>query len=138
MKRNKAVVIFAVIAAALVIGVVVSALQNARFDRWASTGAVVSGWTNMHSRSVRVDFSYTVDGVQYSGFTVYPRSGVTDKKASGEQVVIWYNPENPAQSSYHKPSGDIELYAPLFLAIPICLAVFTVMSRNEDREKYRG
>ena len=57
---------------------------------------------------------YGGDGERYTGSELYHRSNGAAEKA-GDETLIWYDPENPADSSYHKPGPGLDPYGVYFL-----------------------
>ena len=62
----------------------------------------------------------TVDGESYTRSEVYHRSNGTAE--AGDETLIWYDPENPAHSSYHKPGPGLDPYGVYFLMAPLAVA----------------
>lgn len=69
---------------------------------------------------VRIYYTYTVDGESYTRSEVYHRSNGTAE--AGDETLIWYDPENPAHSSYHKPGPGLDPYGVYFLMAPLAVA----------------
>ena len=59
-------------------------------------------------------------GESYTGSELYHRSNGTAE--AGDETLIWYDPENPAHSSYHKPGPGLDPYGVYFLMAPLAVA----------------
>lgn len=80
--------------------------------------------------SHRIIYSYTIDGNDYTGESI-PYSGYDSDYWEGQATSIWYNPDNPADSSFHKPGPDLDSYAPFIFAVPISL-MFSIKPKRRN------
>ncbi len=81
-----------------------------------------------HSSSgYRIFFEFEVNGTSYIGNTLY--SGNHTDSQIGDTRDVWYDPDDPTQSSFHKPSPGLDPYGPFFIAIPLAISSYLVRKR---------
>ena len=129
--KNKTAIIYPVIVLLLaaICSAVIYHVQTAKYESWLPTDAVVVQRDDLRKNKHRVHFVYSVDGVQYSGSEVWKNSA--DKNPVGSTTDVWYNPKQPSQVSYGKPSPGFDACAPFFLAVPLSISVFLSNRRGE-------
>ena len=81
--------------------------------------------------SHRIIYSYAINGNDYTGESI-PYSGYDSDYLIGQSTLIWYDPDNPVDSSFHKPGPGIDPYAPFFLAVPISLMFLIKPKRRKN------
>lgn len=69
---------------------------------WALAPGIVLKRENLRDFKVRIYYSYTVEDKLYRGNNLYRRSH-GDYADVGDEVTVWYNPDKPSASSFHKP-----------------------------------
>lgn len=133
--KNKAVFIYPVIVLLLaaLCSAIIYNVRTAKYENWQTADAVVVQRDALHKHKHRVHFVYTVDGIQYNGSEVW--NDRADKKPVGSTTDVWYNPEQPSQVSYGKPTPGFDACAPFFLAVPLSIAVFLFNRRGEQTAK---
>lgn len=78
-------------------------IRTEEYKDWTAVPGVVFKREWVRDFRVRIYDTYTVDGESYTRSEVYHRSNGTAE--AGDETLIWYDPENPAHSSYHKPGA---------------------------------
>ena len=122
---SKTVKIILVLAAAAVLALGVHFLRTKQYEDWLPAEGIVTdvqfhrSYRKKSSRyTYQIFYEYTVGGVAYSGVNTY--SGRESDAAPADQVTVWYDPDAPADSSYHRPGTGIDFLIPFFIAlIPI-------------------
>ena len=93
-------------------------IRTEEYKDWTAVPGVVFKREWVRDFRVRIYDTYTVDGESYTRSEVYHRSNGTAE--AGDETLIWYDPENPAHSSYHKPGpGPYGVY---FRMTPLAVA----------------
>ena len=125
MRKSVKIILILAIAAVLAFGVHI--LRTNQYKDWLSAEGVVTdvqfhrSYRKKSSRyTYEIFYEYTVDGVTYSGVNAYSGRESDTDAAAGKQVTVWYDPNAPEKSSYHKPGTGIDFLIPIFIAfIPI-------------------
>lgn len=108
------------------------------FKDWQTTTGTVTNTEITHGKQrrwvINYYWSYTVDGVEYSGYDNFNYRKPSKNFSAGAQKKIYYNPENPSQSSFHKPGPDIYPYIPFIFAVPVMLAVYHTQAQKESKK----
>ena len=81
--------------------------------------------------SHRIIYSYAIGGNDYMGESI-PYSGYDSDFWEGQATWIWYDPDNPGNSSFHKPGPGLDPYAPFFLAVPFSIMSFIKFKRKKS------
>lgn len=102
-------------------------ITNIEVKHRSNRGLGGGGWR------IHYYWTYTVDGVEYSGYDNFGYRKNSNNKSIGDQKEIWYNPDNHSKSSFYKPGPDLYPYAPFIFAIPIMLAVYHVQAKKENK-----
>ena len=116
----------AVLAVAAILSVAVYFGRLEQYKSWLPAPGVVqrvelySGGKH-HSGGHRIYFSFAVNGKEYRGSTSY--SGRHSDFHQGDDVEVWYDPEDPTRSSFHKPSPGLDPIGPLFFGVGIVLMI---------------
>ena len=131
MKNNRQAIIYPVIILLLaaICSAVIYCVKTAKYEDWQTAEAVVVQRDALRKHSHRVCFTYTVDGVQYSGSEVW--NDTADRNPVGSVTTVWYDPEQPSLVRYGKPSPGFDACAPFFLAVPLSIGVFLYNRRGE-------
>lgn len=121
---------------ALICSVVIYFARTWQYHDWVSTPGVVTGiqhysGSKHNNASHRIYFSFSVDGKIYQGNSLY--AGISTDVTEGEQTEVWYNPENPNQSSFSQPNPGLDPYGPWFLAIPAVLLVLGLGRKRNSK-----
>lgn len=95
-------------------------IRTEEYKDWTAVPGVVFKREWVRNFRVRIYYTYTVDGERYTGSELYHRSNGTAE--AGDETLIWYDPENPAHSSYHKPGPGLDPYGVYFLMAPLAVA----------------
>ena len=125
MKKSVKIILILAIAAVLAFGVHI--LRTRQYADWLPAEGVVTdvqfhrSYRKKSSRyTYEIYYEYAVDGVTYSGVNAYSGRESDTDAAAGKQVTVWYDPDAPDKSSYHKPGTGIDFLIPIFIAfIPI-------------------
>ena len=125
MRKSVKIILILAIAAVLAFGVHI--LRTRQYQDWLPAEGVVTDvqFHRSYRKKSRRDtyeiyYEYTVDGVTYSGVNAYSGRESDTDAAAGKQVTVWYDPDAPDKSSYHKPGTGIDFLIPIFIAfIPI-------------------
>ena len=108
------------------------------YKTWVTTEAYVDEVNHegvrKKNRRVEVDYTYVVDGKTYTGHdsdsSMFRNASSVEE---GTLQTIWYNPNDPSQSSYWKPNPLAELELPLFMGgVGIVLAVRNLFKKKDD------
>lgn len=109
--------------AALISSVCISFFKTEQYKDWKPTSGIVlenrQYISRLSGRSHRIYYSYHIDGKTYTGSNSY--YGFSHEVAEGDVTDVWYNPDNPSESSFHQPGPLIEPYVPFFLVFPLVL-----------------
>lgn len=124
LKRLAAPLIILIIAGICSVGIYF--FRTEQYKDWVPTDGVVVQIERFtggrrSSSSHRIYFSYTVNGVDYVGSSLY--SGYDTDVREGDVSEVWYDPDDPQMSSYNKPTPGLDPYGPFFLGIPLALSV---------------
>ena len=125
MRKSVKIILILAVAGVLAIGVHI--LRTRQYQDWLPAEGVVTdvqfhrSYRKKSSRyTYQIYYEYTVDGVTYSGVNAYSGRESDTDAAAGKQVTVWYDPDAPDKSSYHKPGTGIDFLIPIFIAfIPI-------------------
>ncbi len=107
--------------------------RTEQYKNWVSAPGVVLEieivYGGRRSRtSHRIYYAYSIDGTDYTGNNLY--SGRSSDFSEGDSTEIWYNPDNPSESSFHKPGPGLDPYGPFFLAVPVIIS-FLLSNRRK-------
>ena len=124
---RKSVKIILILAVAGILAVGVHVLRTRHYQDWLPAEGVITDvqFHRSYRKKSRRDtyqiyYEYTVDGVTYTGVNAYSGRESDTDAAAGKQVTVWYDPDAPDKSSYHKPGTGIDFLIPIFIAfIPI-------------------
>ena len=121
---SKTVKIILILAAATVLALGIHILRTMQYEDWVPAEGVVTdvqfhrSYRKKSSRyTYQIFYEYTVDGVAYSGMNTYSGRESDTDAAPGKQVTVWHDPDDPEDSSYHKPGTGIDFLIPFFIAI---------------------
>ena len=125
MRKSVKIILILAVAGVLAIGVHI--LRTRQYQDWLPAEGVVTdvqfhrSYRKKSSRyTYQIYYEYTVDGVTYSGVNAYSGRESDTDAAAGKQVTVWYDPDAPDKSSYHKPGTGLDFLLPIFIAfIPI-------------------
>ena len=127
MRKSVKIILILAVAGVLAFGIHIQ--RTNQYKDWLPADGVVTDVQFLRSHNSRrrsydytyqIYYDYTVDGVGYSGVNTYSGKESDTDAAAGKQVTVWYNPDAPEYSSYHKPGTGIDFLIPFFLAlIPI-------------------
>lgn len=121
-----------VIALAVFLSIGIRYARTAQYKDYVSTQGVITRIDMRYSSGNSSDgnhtiyFTYTVDGTEYSGANSY--SGKNTDFYEGQTVEVWYDPDNPEESSFHKPGPGLDPYVPLFFCIPVAGVAYRMAS----------
>lgn len=101
--------------------------RTRQYSDWVSTAGMVTDvqFRSSHrarrkSYTYQIFYEYTVGDTAYSGVNTYSGRASDTDAAPGKPVTVWYDPDTPGESSYHKPGTGLDFRIPLFIAlIPI-------------------
>lgn len=102
-------------------------ITNIEVKHRSNRGLGGGGWR------IHYYWTYTVDGVEYSGYENFGYRKNSNNKSIGDQKEIWYNPDYHSESSFYKPGPDLYPYVPFIFAIPIMLAVYHTQAKKENK-----
>ena len=125
MRKSVKIILILAVAGVLALGVHV--LRTRQYQGWLPAEGVVidvqfhrSYRKKSRRDAYQIYYEYSVDGVTYSGVNAYSGRESDTDAAAGKQVTVWYDPDAPDKSSYHKPGTGIDFLIPIFIAfIPI-------------------
>ena len=127
MRKPIKIILILAVAGLLALGI--HFLRTKQYEDWRPAEGVVTDVQFHRSHNSRrkgydytyqIYYDYTVDGVTYSGVNTYSGRESDTEAVPGKRVTVWYDPDTPEQSSYHKPGTGIDFLIPFFLAlIPI-------------------
>ena len=125
MRKSVKIILILAVAGMLAFGVHI--LRTRQYQDWLPAEGVITDvqFHRSYRKKSRRDtyqiyYEYTVDGVTYTGVNAYSGRDSDTDAAAGKQVTVWYDPDAPDKSSYHKPGTGIDFLIPIFIAfIPI-------------------
>ena len=124
--------------AVLIISAFLSVMQyyavTETYKDWMKTTAVITDIQITDRRRhagkwIHYYWNYNIDGVTYSGHDFFAYS--EQKYMIGDEKEIWYNPADHSESQFSKPSAELEVCIPFFLAVPISLGVYSIQAKRE-------
>lgn len=139
---KKIIVPLVVLLIAGIISAILYFTINEKAEQWLTTDGTITNVkiTQGNARSIggsgpkiHYEWIYTVDGIEYSGKDMFGYRKEQGHYNVGEKKEIWYNPKNPIETSFVKPSPNLAVWVPFFLAIPIMLAVYSMQARKENK-----
>ena len=123
---RKTIKIILVLAVAGLLALGIHFLRTYQYQDWLPADGVVTDVQFHRSHNSRrksydytyqIYYDYTVGGVTHAGVNTYSGKASDTDAAPGKQVTVWYDPDAPEQSSYHKPGTGIDFLIPFFLAL---------------------
>lgn len=125
----------AVLLVALFLSIIIFFTITEKHQNWqTTTGTITSIEITDRTRGageyIHYHWTYIIDDVSYSGYDVFHYSGSLNIK-QGDEKEIWYNPANPSESQFSKPSPSLSVYIPFLFAIPIMLAFYHLQAKKE-------
>ena len=125
MRKSVKIILILAIAGVLALGI--HFLRTRQYQDWLPAEGVITdvqfnrSYRKKSSRySYQIYYEYTVDGAAYTGTNTYSGKKSDTDAAAGKQVTVWYDPDAPDKSSYHKPGTGIDFLIPIIIAfIPI-------------------
>lgn len=142
MKMKKFLMPLLVLVIAAVISVVLYFVRIEIHKDWQTTTGTITNIEFTYRRHTRLRnggwvihycWTYTVDGVDYSGYDDFAYRKNSNNNSIGDQKEIWYNPDNHSESSFYKPGPDLYPYVPFIFAVPIMLAVYHIQAKKENK-----
>ena len=141
---SKTVKIIIILAAAAVLALGVHFLRTKQYEDWLPAEGIVTdvqfhrSYRKKSSRyTYQIFYEYTVDGVAYSGVNTYSGRESDTNAAPGDRVTVWYDPDAPADSSYHRPGTGIDFLIPFFIAL-IPIRMILKQKGRERSGSYNG
>ncbi len=132
MKEARRIIpIIAVILIAAIASCVIYSVNAEKYKNWQETEGIVQEIEQLRKLKDRIHYTYIIDGKVYSGSELVHRSAHSNAKNAGDNISVWYDPDNPSSSFYLKPNPTFQATAPIFLTIPICLII--ILSGNRKR-----
>lgn len=131
LKRLLPVIVVIIIAIAA--SYIIYTVNVAEYSDWESAQGVVHEIEDLRKFNVRVHYAYIVDGEVYSGSELVSQHSLSEGRKAGDEVPIWYDPDEPANSRYLKPNPTFQATAPIFLTVPICLIIILKSKRGENQ-----
>ena len=120
---------------AAIVSAVIHTAKTQQYSTWQPTeGIFLEAKKLRMGHNYKYTFSYTVGGQSYTGSNTYGRSSKETRPNTGDVITVWYDPQNPSSSSYHKPNADLDSAVPFFFAIPLSIAILigTHNRRKDD------
>ena len=121
--------------AALIGSATLYSVRTQQYSTWlpAQSGTVTQT-ENLREFNIRISYAYTVAGADYTGREVFHRDSSAGYPQPGDSAEIWYDPAHPERSSYGRPNALLCLFVPMFIAVPLSVAVYFAL--NNDRALY--
>ena len=112
---------------ALLFSVVQYIEKEAEFAQWKSASGLVQTIDFSHRKkagksSHTITYSYEVENITYEGSNTY--SGRSSDYISGDVTEIWYDPDEPSHSSFHRPNSLSYSLTPLFMGGAAALLIY--------------
>ena len=125
MRKSVKIILILAIAGVLALGIHI--LRTRQYENWLPAEGVITdvqfnrSYRKKSSRySYQIYYEYTVAGAAYTGTNTYSGKKSDTDAAAGKQVTVWYDPDAPDKSSYHKSGTGIDFLIPIIIAfIPI-------------------
>lgn len=126
----------AVLAAAAILSVILYVSITETYKDWQTTTGTLTDIEITDRRKhagklIRYEWSYTVDGTEYTGSDRFSYNGQTDRP--GDEREIWYDPAKPSESALSRPSPDLEICIPFFFAVPVMMLLYHVEVKKEKQ-----
>ena len=114
-----------------------------KYADWLPTDGVITDIQFHHSSAGRrnssstyeIYYDYTVDAATYSGVNSY--SGRETARFVGEQVQIWYDPDNHQDASFHPPGPGLYPMVSFIFAFPLIMRIVSVKNPTKRGRKSR-
>ena len=142
MKKIIKIGIILAIAGVLALGI--HFLRTKQYADWVSTGGVVTDVQFHRSHNARrksydytyeICYEYTVGDMVYSGVNTYSGRESDTDAAPGKPVTVWYDPDEPGESSYHKPGTGLDFIIPFFIAL---IPIRQILNQKQKGRKRSG
>lgn len=106
--------------------------KTAQYKDWATAPGVILK-IEQHSDSYCIYCSYTINDHKY--YSDYSYSGKATESAKNDVIKIWYIPDDPSQSSFHKASPGLDPFVPIFMCFPFLAGsiIIAIQSRKGKR-----
>ena len=132
-KRVRRALLIAMLVTVLVVAVSMTAIYTVRRiqrEDWKTApGSVTRRFYYSYNFKTQVDYTYYVNGKKYSGKEILVRR--TTDVQSGDAVEIWYDPDNPEQSSFTKPDPHYNA-APILFPAAVIMVVLIIQFRKAE------
>ena len=140
MKKIMKIVLILAVAGVLALGI--HFLRTKQYSDWVSTGGVVtdvqfhrSHRARRKSYTYQIFYEYTVGDAVYSGVNTYSGRESDTDAAPGKLVTVWYDPDAPEESSYHKPGTGLDFLIPFFIAL---IPIRQILNQKQKGRKHSG
>ena len=141
MSRTMKILLILLCAGLMALGI--HFLRTKQYEDWVPTGGVVTDVQfRSHHRGTKkrytyeIYYEYAVNGAAYSGVNTYSGRESDTQAAPGKAVTVWYDPDAPEQSSYHKPGTGLDFIVPFFLAL---IPIRQLLNQKKQKgRKHRG
>lgn len=116
-----------------------------KYADWVSTDGEITDVRFYHSnRKKHIDsytyeiyYTYSVDGQAYAGVDAYKGKESDTDAAAGQAVTVWYDPDDHASSSFHKPSSGLWPFAPFLVGAYLISQTLKGENSAKKGRKYR-
>lgn len=141
---KKAIKISLILAVAGVLAMGVHFLRTKQYNDWISTEGVVTDVQFHRSHNARrksydytyeIFYEYTVGDTVYTDVNTYSGRESDTDAATGKAVTVWYDPDAPEKSSYHKPGTGIDFLIPFFIAL---IPIRQILKQKQKGRKRSG
>ncbi len=95
-----------------------------QYRDWKQISGYVVGETELRHFRVAIDYTYMVNGVDYTSRESFHDTPDFEFPPPGSSVTIWYDPDRPQLSSYYKPTPGLDPLGTFFAAVPLSAAVY--------------
>lgn len=125
------IVPIALLFAALISSVIIYDVRTEQYSTWipAQEGTVVRT-ERLRRFNIRIYYTYTAADTVYDGSELFHNDPATENPSPGDSAEIWYDPDRPSLSSYGKPSPRLDPFGPMFMALPLSVGVYFILSKN--------
>ncbi|MBQ8238415.1 MAG: DUF3592 domain-containing protein [Oscillospiraceae bacterium] len=116
-----------------------------KYADWVSTDGEITDVRFYHSKrrkradvySYEIYYTYNVDGKTYAGVDGYMGKESDTDAAAGQAVTVWYDPDDPSSSSFHKPSSGLWPFATFLIGLYLISQTLKSDTQTKKGRKYR-
>lgn len=131
-KRVRRALLIAMLVTVLVVAASLTTIYTVRRVQradWKTTTGTVTRRMEVYNFKIQVGYTYYVAGKKYDGKEIIARRKM--KGHRGDTAEIWYDPDNPEDSTFLKPDPMFNA-APIVFPAAIIMLVLIIQYRKEE------